>query len=215
MKKILSITLLLTICLTLAVSCGKTGDTSIEGVYTHNEKTYAFVSGGVLVYMPMGASFTSFTADADNVTVDGVTIPRAELTKSTLASYTVNEEYFEIKTVAGVKTITALTESGKAQSALVIPSTVGDIAEGVFESSSVKAILLSEGAKLNLSNGCLKNGGTLSVFISGSIAPADLSCGKSLLDGTSGVTFYIEKAALSTYEGHYNWGNFKSNMKGI
>ena len=211
----LSVTLLIAICLTLAVSCGTKGNDSIEGVYTHNEKTYAFVSGGVLVYMPLGAKFTSFSIDADNVTVDGVNIPRSELSKSTLATYTVEEEYFEIKTVAGVKTITALTDSGKAQTALVIPSTVGDIAEGVFEGSSVKAILLAEGAKLNLSNGCLKNSGGLSVFISGSVAPADLTCGKSLLDGTSGVTFYIEKAALSTYEGHYNWGNFKSFMKGI
>ena len=215
MKKIFAMALLLALCLTLAVSCKNNTADSIEGVYTYDGKTYAFVSGGALVYSADGAKFLGASVDTDTVTVDGVAIPRTELTKSTLAAYTVSDSYFEIKTVAGIKTITALTEEGKKQTALVIPATVGDIAAGVFEGSDVKALVLTEGAKLNLSNGCFKNGGELSVFISGKIAPADLTCGRSLLDATTGVTFYIEKAALSTYEGHYNWGNFKANMKGI
>lgn len=215
MKKILALTLLLAICLTLAVSCKKNTADGIEGVYTHGGKTYAFVNGSALVYSAEGAKFLGASVDGDNVTVDGTTIARNDLAKGSLAKCNASNDYFEIKTVAGIKTVTALTEAGKSQSALVIPEGVGDIAAGVFEGTSVKAVVITEGAKLNLSNGCFKNGGSLAVFISGSIAPADLTCGKSLLDGSTGVTFYIEKAALSTYQGHYNWGNFKSNMKGI
>ena len=215
MKKILSITLLLAICLTLAVSCNKKTTDALEGVYTLDGVTYAFTSGGALAYSNDGASFGAYKIDDNAITIGTLNIYRDALEASTLKQVEANEEFFEIKTVAGIKTITALTESGKTQTALVIPSTVGDIAGGVFEGSSVKAVVIPEGSKLNLSNGCFKNGGSLSVFISGAIAPADLTCGKSLLDGTSGVIFYIEKAALSTYEGHYNWGNFKGNMKGL
>ncbi len=215
MKKIISITLLLALCLTLAVSCNKKTADSIEGVYSLDGVTYAFTSGGALAYSNDGASFGAYKIDGDSITVGALNINRGALAASTLKKVAVNEEFFEIKTVAGIKTITALTESGKTQTALVIPEGIGDIAVGVFDGSSVTAVVIPEGSKLNLSNGCFKNKGSLSVFISGAIAPADLTCGKSLLEGTSGVTFYIEKAALSTYEGHYNWGNFKENMKGI
>lgn len=207
MKKIFSFALIIALCLTLAVSCKKDdGGSSMSGIYTHNDATYVFFGDNAVVY----------SADRVEYGLAGdVAVNKDELTAGSLAASDVSKSYLVIETKAGTKTLTGLTEEGKSQSAIVIPADVKDIAAGAFEGSSVKAVIIPEGSKLNLSNGSLKNGGSLAVIIDGSIAPSDLTCGKSMLDGTSGVTFYIAKSALSTYEGHYNWANFKDYLKGI
>lgn len=207
MKKIFSFALVIALCLTLAVSCKKDdGGSSMSGIYTHNDATYVFFGNESVVY----------SADKVEYGLAGdVVATKDQLTASGLAASDASKSYLVIETKAGTKTLTGLTDEGKSQSAIVIPADVKDIAAGAFEGSSVKAVIIPEGSKLNLSNGCFKNGGSLAVIIDGSIAPSDLTCGKSMLDGTSGVTFYIAKAALSTYEGHYNWANFKDYLKGI
>ena len=207
MKKILSFALVIALCLTLAVSCKKDdGGSSMSGIYTHNDATYVFFGDNAVVY----------SADRVEYGLAGdVAVNKDELTAGSLAASDASKNYLVIEMKEGTKTLTGLTEEGKTQSAIVIPADVKDIAPGAFEGSSVKAVIIPEGSKLNLSNGSLKNGGSLAVIIDGSIAPSDLTCGKSMLDGTSGVTFYIAKAALSTYEGHYNWANFKDYLKGI
>ena len=208
MKKILSFALVIALCLTLAVSCKKDdGGSSMSGIYTHNDATYVFFGDNAVVY----------SADRVEYGLAGDVIANKDdlAAASTLAASDASKNYLVIEMKEGTKTLTSLTEEGKSQSAIVIPADVKDIAAGAFEGSSVKAVIIPEGSKLNLSNGCFKNGGSLAVIIDGSIAPSDLTCGKSMLDGTSGVTFYIAKAALSTYEGHYNWANFKDYLKGI
>lgn len=207
MKKILSFALVIALCLTLAVSCKKDdGGSSMSGIYTHNDATYVFFGDNAVVY----------SADRVEYGLAGdVAVNKDELTAGSLAASDASKNYLVIEMKEGTKTLTGLTEKGKTQSAIVIPADVKNIAAGAFEGSSVKAVIIPEGSKLNLSNGSLKNGGSLAVIIDGSIAPADLTCGKPMLDGTSGVTFYIAKAALSTYEGHYNWANFKDYLKGI
>lgn len=207
MKKILSFALVIALCLTLAVSCKKDeGTPSMSGIYTHNGDTYVFFGNEAVIY----------SADRVEYGLAGdVMVNKDQLTAGSLAASDASKNYLVIEMKAGTKTLTGLTEEGKTQSAIVIPADVKDIAPGAFEGSSVKAVILPEGSKLNLSNGCFKNGGTLAVIIDGSIAPSDLTCGKAMLDGTSGVTFYIAKAALSTYEGHYNWANFKDHLQGI
>ena len=207
MKKIFSFALVIALCLTLAVSCKKDGGgSSMSGIYTHNDATYVFFGDNAVVY----------SADRVEYGLAGdVAVNKDELTAGSLAASDASKNYLVIEMKEGTKTLTGLTDEGKAQSAIVIPADVKDIAPGAFEGSSVKAVIIPEGSKLNFSNGCFKNGGTLAVIIDGSIAPADLTCGKPMLDGTSGVTFYIAKAALSTYEGHYNWANFKDYLKGI
>lgn len=207
MKKIFSFALVIALCLTLAVSCKKDdGGSSMSGIYTHNDATYVFFGDNAVVY----------SADRVEYGLAGdVVANKDELTAGSLAASDASKNYLVIEMKEGTKKLTGLTEEGKKQSAIVIPADVKDIAPGAFEGSSVKAVIIPEGSKLNLSNGSLKNGGSLAVIIDGSIAPSDLTCGKSMLDGTSGVTFYIAKAALSTYEGHYNWANFKDYLKGI
>lgn len=217
MKKVISLVLIAILSLSLAVSCGKKSEDGMSGVYKADSTVYAFIDGGVVAYNAIGARFCTYTVEGDSLTIGGDTVAKSALTASSLEfSGGSGSEYFVTSVVGGAKTVTALTEAGKAQTALVIPHEIDDIAEGVFEGSSVKAIVIPEGSALNLSNGSLKNGGGISVLISGSIAPGtDLTCGNSLLDGTSGVTFYIEKGALSSYKSHYAWGLFKDNMKGI
>ena len=205
MKKLLSFALVIALCLTLAVSCTKDdGGSSMSGVYSLGGSTYAFFGNESVVYSADSVEYSP----AGDVATDG-------LTAGSLVASDASKGYLVIEMKAGTKTLTGLTEEGKNQSAVVIPADVKDIAAGAFEGSSVKAVIIPEGSKLNLSNGCFKNGGSLAVIISGSVAPSDLTCGRSMLDGTSGVTFYIENAALSTYEGHYNWANFKDNLKGF
>ena len=207
MKKILSFALVIALCLTLAVSCKKAdGGSSMSGIYTLDGSTYVFFGDNSVVYSADGVEYGL---------VDDVEANKDSLTAGSLAASDVSGSYLVIEMKAGTKTLTGLTEEGKSQSAIVIPADVKDIAAGAFDGSSVKAVIIPEGSKLNLSNGCFKNGGSLAVIIDGSIAPSDLTCGKSMLDGTSGVTFYIANAALSTYEGHYNWANFKDYLKGI
>ena len=207
MKKIFSFALVIALCLTLAVSCKKDdGGSSMSGIYTHNDATYVFFGDNAVVY----------SADRVEYGLAGdVVANKDELTAGSLAASDASKNYLVIEMKEGTKKLTGLTDEGKAQSAIVIPADVKDIAAGAFEGSSVKAVIIPEGSKLNFSNGCFKNDGSLAVIIDGSIAPADLTCGKPMLDGTSGVTFYITKAALSTYEGHYNWANFKDYLKGI
>ena len=206
MKKILAFTLIAVLCLTLAVSCKKADGDTFTGIYTHGESTYVFFDGQAVVYSD---------TEAKCVAADTLEVKKEDLTAGRCAASDVSLGYLVIETVAGVKTVTGLTDEGKKQTVIVLPAIVGDIKLGAFEGSSVKAVVIAEGAKLNLSNGCFKNGGSLAVIISEGVAPADLTCGKSMLDGTSGVSFYIGKAAFSTYEGHYNWGVFKDNLKAI
>ena len=207
MKKIFAFALVIALCLTLAVSCKKDeGGSSMSGVYTLNNTTYVFFGDYSVIYSADRVEY-GFAGD--------VVADKDTLTAGSLTASDASKSYLVIEMKAGTKTLTGLTEEGKNQSAIVIPADIKDIAAGAFEGSSVKAVIIPEGSKLNLSNGCFKNSGELAVIISGSVAPSDLTCGKSMLDGTSGVTFYVENAALSTYEGHYNWANFKDYLKGI
>jgi len=205
MKKIISLTLLVVLCLSLVACGGKKAD-SVSGIYTDGEQTFILydADGGKAFCFResdyeggkySAPSIADYTVDGDSITVGGKGYKLSELTK-----------------LNSVECPTEIGNSfGEGVAHFLSPAS-NDLLEGALRDTSTKALLITTGDEVILHNGCFKNQGGLAVIIAPGVDPNKLSVGKDLLKDTEGVTFFIPKELISTFRSHYNWSSFKDNM---
>ena len=207
MKRIISITLLLALCLSL-VACGGKKSDPVTGVYTSGEYTFVLYDANEGLGLAFNSdeyeegkyntpSLVNYTVDGDSITVGGESYALSALTKSSAVAFPEN-----------------INVSVDESVAYIVPPATVSIPAGRFEETSVKAILITTGDELTLDNGSLKSKDGIDVVIAPGVDPNKISVAKNLLEGTEGVTFYIPKESLSTFKSHYNWSQFKDNMIG-
>ncbi len=210
MKRLISITLLLALCLTLASCGGKKGD-PVTGIYSDGDYTYVLYDaegGWALLFHGdeyEGGNFNTpsmakYSVDGDNITIGGDTHALADLTKLDKVEFPTN-----------------LNNSISEAVVHLVPPVLTSLRDGYLLDGSTRALLITSGDEVILDNGCLKNTAGedgLAVIIAPDCDPNKITVAKNLLDGADNVTFYIPKESLSTFKSHYNWANFKDLMVG-
>lgn len=215
MKRLISISLLIALCLTLASCGGKnngpTPSGPVTGIYTDGDYTYVLYDGeggqgfcfhedeyeGGKYNTP---SLVKYSVDGERITVGTDTFTLSELTRLDKVDFPNN-----------------LNNGISEGVAHLLSPMLTELRDGYLLESSTRALLITSGDEIVLKDGCLKNAaGTdgLAVIVSPDCDPDKLAVTENLLEGTDNVTFYIPKELLPTFQSHESWSSFKDLMKG-
>ena len=198
MKKIISILLLLAAVFSLA-ACNNEPEASY-GVVEADGKVYFVADGGAIVID--GGKATAADASA----VSGTPASKK------LAAPDTTEDYFVYSEINGKINITGLTDSGKAQSVIVLPEKIGGkavamVSAGAFD--GLKSLVIAEtDAAITLADNALK--GVTNVYLA--TKPDLVGVGENLLSDSNGVNLYVCADEFSNFKSHYNWGNHSAKL---
>ena len=211
MKRTLALLLTLALSLLLFASCGG-AEASLVGYYEADGVGYFFAEGGVVVVENGKASSHSFTVNGDTYSLGYKEVNKSALTAASFSAPEAAEEYYTYTTKGAGKYISGLTEAGKAAPILFAPKGVAGLEQGALNGASAKAFVIGKGtAAFNVANKALANC-SINLYIDGSCATTDVTCGAGLLEG-SNANIYIGTAAYANFKDDYTWGNHSAAMK--
>ncbi len=197
MKKLISTLLvfaaLLSLCLAL-VSCDKDGG-STAGLVTDGDKTY-FVAEGGAVLIENGKATPVSAPSTDSEFKSEVFSAPTSLDKA----------YFTTATKNGGTYITGLTDAGKSASVLIVPNNIAGIAQGAFNGSSLKSLIIAtrSSGSLTIDNGAFSGTDGLNVYIA--CSTEGLFAGEMLADGANNLKLNICAGEYTNFKSHYLFG---------
>ena len=201
MKKIISLMLILATAFALTAmltSCNGQSEDAAYGVVEADGKTYFVADGGALVIENGVASATSDVSGTPE--------------SKKFNAHETTGDYFTYTEVQGKINITGLTETGKAQSVIVLPEKIDGkavvmVSAGAFDGLQ-NLVIATMSASVTIADGGFK--GVKNVFVA---TTADLvSVSANLLTDSNGTTVYISADEFSNFKSHYNWGNLASYL---
>lgn len=132
------------------------------------------------------------------------------------------EECFTTESVGGLWTVTGVTDTGKAQSVLVIPAQVGgtavqSVAAGTFTGcSALKIVYIQADSKIAYLNTGAFDGASGLKKIVIEKNPLDITVSGNLLDGAaSGAKVYVPADKYADTVAYYTWGAFSAKIAKI
>ena len=211
MKKALALLITLSISLLLLASCGGGAEPTV-GYYEADGVGYFFAEGGAIVVKDGKATAKAATATDDGFTVDGTTVATSSLKAASFSAPEAAVEYYTYANKGALKYISGLTEAGKAAPILFAPKGVAGIEKGALKDATAKAFVVGKGtAAFNLANGVFADC-SANLYIDGSCATTDVTCGATLLEG-SNAKIYVGASAYQNFKDDYTWGKLSDSMK--
>ena len=196
MKKLISSILIIACVFALLTACNEAKPS--VGLIEDGEKLYFTAAGGTVVIENGKASPTS---DAEGSFVS----------KKFTAPDTA-DDYFVYKEVAGKINITGLTETGKAQSVIILPKTVNGkevamISAGAFDGLN-SLIIATPKSSVVISDNAFR--GVANVYLAAE--PDVLGVGANLFSDTENVNVFVCADEYDNYKTHYSWGAHSAKL---